>query len=210
LIDAGGVEMKRPIVIAKIVVLLLPLIGATGCGISVERLMATHEAVLRPTVQQEIWSTAEANVATAVPATLTAVAATQEVILISYHGRFVTASGGGAGWLLRQESHLTDCGWFTLHFLENGKVTLKTCHDQFVTAPASGTTRADWQLFQQPELTDCARFVLHERSDGVALETCAHRYVTAGDGGWEGDLAWSLVAETDEILAWELFTVLRR
>lgn len=201
--------MKRLIVIARIMMLLLPLIGATGCGISAERLMATHEAVLRPTVEQEIWSTAEANVATAVSATQTAVAATQEVILISYHGRFVTASGS-SGWLLRQESYLTECGWFTLHFLENGRVTLKTCHDRYITAPASGTTRADWRLFQQSELTDCAKFVLHQRSDGIALETCASRYVTAGDGGWPGDLAWSLVAETDDILTWELFTVLRR
>ena len=202
--------MKRPIVIAKIMVLLLPLIGATSCGISAERLMATQEAALRPTIEQEVWLTAEAEIATAVPATLTAVAATQEVVLISFHDRFVTASGGGAGWLLRQELHLAGCGWFTLHFLENGKVTLKTCHDQYITAPASGTTRADWQLFQQPERTDCGEFVLHERSDGVALETCAHRYITAGDGGWPGDLAWSLVAETDEILTWELFTVLGR
>jgi hypothetical protein len=172
--------------------------------------MATHEAVLRPTLEQEIGLTAEAEIARAIPATLTAVPATREVVLISFHDRFVTASGGGAGWLLRQESHLSDCGWFTLQTLDNGRVGLKTCYGRYVTAPSSGTTRADWRLFQESELTGCGEFVLHERSDGVALETCAGKYVTAGDGGWEGDLAWSLVAETDEIMAWELFTVLGR
>jgi hypothetical protein len=129
---------------------------------------------------------------------------------MSFHERFVTASGGGAGWLLRQESHLADCGWFTLQILEDDRASLKTCYGRYVTAPGSGTTRADWRLFQESELTGCGKFVLHERSDSVALETCAGKYVTAGDGGWEGDLAWSLVAETDEILAWELFTVLGR
>jgi hypothetical protein len=181
MLDVGGLEMKRTIVIARTIALLLSLIGPSGCGISSQELMATREA-------------------------------TREVVLISFHDRFVTALGGGAGWLLRQESHLSDCGWFSLHFLEDGQVTLKTCHDQYVTAPDSGTTSADWRLFQQPELTDCGRFTLHEGSDGVALESCVGKYVTAGDAGlgWEGELAWSLVAETDQILAWELFTVLRR
>ena len=182
--------------------LFLGVLASLGCGISATALRTTQEAVMRPTF--------EAQVHTAVPATLTALVATQTVALLSFHDRFVTASGGGSAWLLRQEPHLGDCGWFTLHRLENGKVSLETCHGRYVTAPQSGTTRADWQLWQEPELTDCGQFVLHERSDGLALETCAGKYITAGDGGWEGDLAWSLVAETDNILAWELFEVLSR
>ena len=175
--------MKRPIVIAKIMVLLLSLIGSTSCGISSRDLMATSEAALRPPIEQEVWLTAETEIATAVPATLTAVAATQKVALISFHDRFVTALGGGSGWQLRQESYLADCSWFTLQILEDGRASLKTCYGRYITAPRSGSTRADWRLFQESGLTDCAKFVLHERSDGVALETCAHRYVTAGDGG---------------------------
>jgi len=147
---------------------------------------------------------------TAIPATLTAVPSTQKVALLSFHGRYVTAMGGGGGWLLKQEPDLSDCGWFTLHHLDNGKVALMTCHDRYVTAPKTGATRSDWMLWQESERGDCGEFVLHDLGrDGVALETCVGRFVTAGDGNWPGELAWSLVGETYDILAWEMFTVLQ-
>jgi hypothetical protein len=200
--------MKRASVIGKTIVLLLGLVTSMGCGISATSLMATLEPVVRSTVGEEERLKFEAELETAVPTTLTAVAATQTVALLSFHGRFVAASGGGGGWLLRQEPGLSECVWFTLHWLENGKVSLKTCHDRYVTAPETGTTRADWMLWQEPELTDCGQFVLRELSDGVAFETCAGRFFTAGDGGW--DPPWSVGAATKVLLDWEIFTVLRQ
>lgn len=202
--------MNRAILATKTIVLLLGVLASVGCGISATALKETHEAMVRPTVATEVWQTAEVSIETAVPSTLTAVAATQRVALMSFHGRYVTATGGGGGWLLKQEPDLSDCGWFTLHHLGNGKVTLKTCHDRYVTAPETGTTELDWMLYQESELGDCAQFVLHELRDGVAFETCAGRFVTAGDDSWEPGLEWSVVAEAHNILAWELFTVLRR
>jgi hypothetical protein len=70
--------------------------------------------------------------------------------------------------------------------------------------------REDLLLWQSSQETSCGEFLLHHLGDDkVALQTCANRFVTAGDGGW-GDLAWSLVAEQTEILAWEEFAVLQR
>jgi hypothetical protein len=179
--------MKHTIPIAKTMVLLVGFLASVGCGISAANLMAT-----------------------AVPPTLTAIAATQRVALMSSHGRYVTAKGGGGGWSLRQEPDLTDCGWFTLRHLDNGKVALITCHGRYVTAPESGTTRADWLLWQESELHECGQFVLHDLGgDGIAFETCAERYFTAGDGGWEPELEWSVVAKTNVLQAWERFTVLQ-
>jgi hypothetical protein len=179
--------MKHRMLTAKTILLLLGLLTSIGCGISAPNLMAT-----------------------AVPPTLTAIAATQKVALLSFHGRYVTAMGAGGGWLLRQEPDLSDCGWFTLHHLENGKVTLMTYHGRYVTAPKSGTTRADWLLWQESELDGCGQFVLHDLGrDGVALETCAKRFVTAGDGNWPGELAWSLVGEADTVKEWERFKILQ-
>jgi hypothetical protein len=209
--DVGGYEMKRPTVVARIMVLLLALAGSLGCGISSQNLIATHEAALQPRLEEEARQTAEAEIGTAVSATLTAVPATQKVALMSFHGRFVIASGSGAGWLLRQQPDLTDCGWLTLQHLENGKVSLMTCHSRYVTARKTGATPRDWLLWQDWELGDCAQFALHDLGrDGVALETCAGRFVTAGDGGWPGQLAWSLVGETGNIETWERFTMLER
>lgn len=200
--------MKRPNVVAKISVLLLALAGSLGCGISAASLMATQEAIVRPMVQEEARHTAEVEIETAVPATLTAAATTQKVTLLSFHGRFVIASGSSTGWLLRQESDLTDCGWFTLQFLDDGKVSLMTCHERYVTASGSGATRTDWLLWQEPELSGCGQFNLHDLGSGrVAFETCAGRFFTAGDAGW--DPPWSVAAETQTLLDWEKFTVLR-
>ena len=168
------------------------------------------EAEIQPTVAAEARWTAEAEIETVVPATLTAVAATQEVVLLSFHGRYVTAMGGGGSWWLRQEPGLDDCGWFTLQHLGNGKVSLKTCHDRYVTAPRAGAIRGDCVVWQESELGECGKFVLHESSEGVAFETCAGRFLTAGDGSWGPDLEWAIIAETHDKLAWELFTVLRR
>lgn len=183
------------------VALILGLFASAGCGISARALRETQEAAMRPTFEAQLY--------TAVPATLTAMAATQRVALLSFHGRYVTAMGAGGGWLLKQEPALSDCGWFTLQHLKNGKVTMMTCHDRYVTAPETGTTRSDWLLWQESELGDRGQFLLHDLGgDGVALETCAGSFVTAGDGNWPGDLAWSIVGEADRIQAWERFTML--
>ena len=182
--------MRRATVITATVVLLLGLLTSNSC-------LGTTKTEL---------------IGTAVAETLTAIAVTQtpKVALLSFHGRYVTAAGAGGGWLLRQEPDLSDCGWFTLHYLDNGKVALMTCHGRYVTAPKTGATRADWLLWQESELGDCGHFVLHDLGhDGVAFETCAEKFFTAGDGNWEPGLEWSVVAETNVLQAWERFTVLQ-
>lgn len=202
--------MKRAILTTKIIALLLGLFASVGCGISATALKATMEAEIRPAVATEARQTAEAEMEAGVAATQTAVPATQVVALLSYHGRFVTATGGGGSWLLKQELGLGGCGWFTLQHLRDGTVSLRTCHDRYVTAPRTGGTREDWVLWEESELGDCGQFVLHESNEGVAFETCAGRFLTAGDGGWGPNLEWAIVAETTTVMDWELFTLLWR
>ena len=201
--------MNRASTVARMALLLLGLVASMGCGIGRATLMATQDTLARTTVVEEVSATAKAELETAVPATLTAIAATQKVALLSFHGRFVTASGGGGSWLIGQEASLSDCGWFTLRFLEDGKVSLESCHGRYVTAAESGTTRTDWLLWQEPELSSCGQFILHDLGSGrFAFETCAGRFLTAGDAGW--DPPWSLGAETEILLDWEKFTVLQQ
>ncbi len=65
-----------------------------------------------------------------------------------------------------------------------------------------------WLLGQDPGLGDCEQFKMEEQPDAkVAFKTCADMVVTAADGGWPGDMAWSVVAETNEIKDWEKFTL---
>ena len=182
--------MKRATVITATVVLLLGLLTSLGC-------LGTPKAEL---------------IGTAVTETLAAMAATPspKVALQSFHGRYVTAAGAGDGWLLRQKSDLSPCEWFTLHYLDDGKVALMTCYDRYVTAPKTCATRSDCRLWQESELDDCGRFVLHDLGRyGVAFETCGDKLFTAGDGNWEPGLEWSIVAETDVLDDWECFTVLQ-
>jgi hypothetical protein len=221
LIQLGGCEVKQAILTAKAMVLLFGLLASVGCGISAPTLMATQAAVVRPTVETEVWQTAEVGIETTVAAMRTSVAATQpaqvtptgipstRVALISFHGRYVTAMGEDDGWVLRQETELSECGRFTQYHLDNGRIALVTCHGRYVTAPRRGTTRWDWELWQESGLGDCGQFTLHDQgSDVIVFETCAGRFVTAGDGNWPGGLAWSLVGETYSIEPWERFTVL--
>ena len=182
--------MKRTTFISATVVLLLGLLTSLSC-------LGTTRGEL---------------IGTAVTETLTAMTATPspKVALLSFHGRYATAAGAGDKWLLRQEPDLSPCGWFTLRYLDDGKVALMTCHDRYVTAPKTGAETADWLLWQASELSDCGRFVLYDQGrDGVAFETCVERFFIAGDGGWPGELAWAVVAETDVLRDWECFTVLQ-
>jgi len=134
-----------------------------------------------------------------------------KVALRSFHGRYVTATGENSGWVLRQELELSECGWFTQHHLNNGKIALETCHDRYVTAPITGTARSDWLLKQEPELGDCGQFDLYELGDDrVAFKTCAGKFFTPGDDTWEPSLQWTVVAETDILKDWEIFTVLQQ
>jgi hypothetical protein len=134
-----------------------------------------------------------------------------EIALRSIHDRYVTALGEEEGWALGQETELGDCGWFTLRHLANGKIALKTCHDRYVTAPASGTETADWVIVQEPSLGPCGQFDSYELgSDRVALRTCANRFLTPGDGTWPEELAWSVVGETENLMDWEIMTMLER
>ena len=132
---------------------------------------------------------------------------TTEVILKSFHGRYVTAMGEDDNWALRQETELVDCGRFVQHNLANGRIALKTCYGRYITAPEDGAERQSWMLGQESRLGDCAQFELYSLgSDRVALKTCAGRFLTAGDGNWPGKLAWSIIGETHDMEAWEIFT----
>jgi hypothetical protein len=132
-----------------------------------------------------------------------------EIALQSFHGRYVTALGEGEDWKLSQTTELGDCGWFTLSYLANGKVTLKTCHNRYVTAPASDTETIDWMITQEIKLGRCGQFDLYKLgSDRIALKTCANRFLTAGDGYWPGELAWSVVGEMEDLMDWEKLTML--
>jgi hypothetical protein len=133
------------------------------------------------------------------------------IALQSFHGRYVTALGGREGWKLRQETEMGDCGWFTLSYLANGKVTLKTCHGRYVTAPESGAEDIDWILTQETRLRRCGQFDLYELgSDRIALKTCADRFMTTGDGNWPGELAWSVAGKTVDLMDWEKMVMLDR
>jgi hypothetical protein len=132
------------------------------------------------------------------------------IALQSFHGRYVTAFGEGAGWKLSQTTELGDCGWFTLNYLANGKVTLQTCHDRYITAPESGAEDIDWIITQETKPGRCGQFDLYELgSDRIALKTCANWFITAGDGNWPGVLAWSVVGETEDLMDWEKLTMLK-
>ena len=182
--------MKRTTFITATAVLLLGLLTSLSC-------LGTTKTEL---------------IGTAVAETLTAMTATPspKVALLSVHGRYVTAAGAGDGWLLRQEPDLSPCEWFTLHYLDDGKVALMTCYDRYVTAPKTCATRSDCRLWQESEPGDCGQFVLHDLGRyGVAFETCGEKLFTAGDGNWEPGLEWSIVAETDVLDDWECFTVLQ-
>jgi hypothetical protein len=119
--------------------------------------------------------------------------------------------GGDDGWALRQETVLSERGWFTQHHLANGKIALETYYGRYVTAPESGTERQDWLLRQESKLGKCGQFDLYELgNDRVALKTCAGNFFTAGDGYWPPPLQWSVVAETDILQDWEIFTVVQQ
>lgn len=136
------------------------------------------------------------------------------IALKSAHGRYVTALDVGDGWTLRQNGSpgTGECSLFTRYslghdLLGHSKIALMTCYGRYVTAPRRGSTREDWQLWQDSGLGDCGQFLLIPQAGGFALQTCAGRYLTAGDGNWPSPLQWSLVAETEQIEAWEIFTM---
>ena len=175
--------MNRVILAVKIAILLLALCASVACGISAEALKAT---------------------------VLTEVVSTQEVALKSVHGPYIIALGGDDDWVLGQEADLGPCGWFTLQRYANGKFSLVTCHDRYVTAPETGDDKADWLLGQELGLSDCGQFDLYELGgDRVAFKTCAGRFFTPGDYSWPG-LEWLVVAETAVLQAWEQFTLVGR
>jgi len=134
----------------------------------------------------------------------------EEIALLSFHGRYLTALGEEEGWKLGQKTKLDSCGEFTLGYLANGKVTLKTCYDRYVTAPETGIETVDWLITQETKLERCGQFDLYELGDNrVALKTCANRFLTPGgeDEKWSGELAWSVVGETEYMDEWEILIV---
>ena len=140
------------------------------------------------------------------------------VTLVSFHSRYVTALGEQDGWKLTQEAELGPCGRFILHRLVNGKVSLETCFGRYIVAPSGCDSRRGCILRQESELGDPEQFDLYELgpdelgNDTVAFRTREGRFFTAGDAGlgWEGELAWSVVAETTILDEWEKFTLLQQ
>lgn len=136
-----------------------------------------------------------------------------EVVIVSFHGRYVTALEEEGNWKLTQETDLGPCGRFILHRMANGKIALETCYGQYITAPSGCDTRLDCILRQKSNLGDTEQFDLYEfGNDTVAFKTSEGRFFTAGDAGqgWEGELAWSVVAETKILRDWENFTLLQQ
>jgi hypothetical protein len=197
--------MKLSIVPAGIA-LLLGLLALNGCNVTVgirgSDLRATQAAVFEPTAQAEVAAAVEATLTARAPITLPL---TSTVILVSSHGRYVTAMADGT---LRQTQELADCGRFTLRRLDDGAVALKTCQDRWVTAPLTAVTSLGWKVTQSPSLGNCGEFVLHNLGHNlVAFETCAGRWLTAvGDNG-EAGLVGYLIAQTHEMKEWEMFTM---
>ena len=188
--------MKPALSATIVIVLLLGLMTSIGC------LGTTEEELVGPAVAAALDVVEATRRAQVTPSPKT--------ILLSYHGRYVTAMGAAGDWLLKQEPALIDCGRFTLHYLDDDKVALMTCHDRYVTAPKSGVARKDWLLWQESELGECGQFDLSNLgNDRVALKTCAGNFFTAGDAFWEPGLEWSIVAETVDIRDWESFTLLQ-
>ena len=180
-----------------------------------EVIQETKEVIPRHTRSAMRWGVAIA-VLLVVVALLFFLKPPQKVALLSYHNRYVTALGQDDGWGLKQvsKSELDKCGKFYLIHLINGKVALLTCYDRFITAPWrpnknwSDYQDEKWLLGQGLGLDDCAQFKLAEQPDGkVAFKTCADMVVTAADSSWPGDMAWSVVADTNEIKDWEEFTL---
>jgi len=131
-------------------------------------------------------------------------AASTPVALTTHHARYVTAMGDEGNWLLRQEPSLGECGWFTLQYLDDDKIALKTCYDKYVTASENGISDLDWALKQETSLSTCGEFTLYNLAGSkVAFKTCAGRYFTA----LHSDGQWLVIARTDQEWEWERFTL---
>jgi hypothetical protein len=186
--------MKDNKMFATTILLLLVVLVSTSCTFQVVHVDATRIA-------------SAAQTASVTP-TVTPLPPIK-MALKSFHDQYVTALGEEDDWLLKQESNLSPCGWFTLHYLDCGKIALETCNGKYVTAPDYGPTRWDWMLGQESELGDCGQFDLYELgNDRVAFKTCAGKFFTGGDHTWEPP--WSVGAGTDVLLDWEIFTMLRQ
>ena len=184
--------MKRGNPIVKITILLTVMLTVSGCKIVVS------EAALRETLIATLW------INTPLPP--------EEIVLLSYHDRYVYATDED-NWAIRQASEvsgLKGCELFTLEYRGNGKFTLRTCYDRYITAPNSGDNRKDWMLSQETEPGECGQFEMYEfEGKGVAFKTCTGRFFTAGDNGlgWEEELGWVIVGETKILDKWEYFTI---
>jgi hypothetical protein len=159
--------------------------------------------------------------------------AVERVVLITAHNRYVTAMGADWDWVLRAEAdRVGDYEEFSLLCQDDGKVALRTWHktgdgdNRYVTAMGAD---GDWllraetdviDLYEQFTLLDadtgkprpCSDVVESLESDGkarMAFETYhekdgKNRLVTAMGTDWD----WVLRAETNELGAYERFTVL--
>lgn len=128
----------------------------------------------------------------------------------TFHGLYVIAKEEEDEWVLRQASMSdNECMWFTLVSYDDGKISLKTCGDKYVTAPRTGATPWDWRLGLVTEPNDCAKFTaIKYGKDKFAFETCDFRFFTAGDGNWPSVMRLLVIANTKIVENWEIFTLL--
>lgn len=184
--------MRRNLILA-IAILFAVVLIMSGCKI------VYKEAELRDEILETLW------INTPLPP--------EEIALLSFHEQYVIANGEADNWAIRQEtelSELNECKLFTIEYRGNGRFSLRTCHDRYITAPNSGNNREDWMLRQELEPGECGQFEMYEFvGKGVAFKTCTGRFFTAGDNGlgWEDDLRWAVVTESYTLDDWEYFTI---
>ena len=134
--------------------------------------------------------------------------APKDLVIKSPHGRYVIAQNEDERWALTQKPGFTECGWFNVQYLSNGKVALESCHGRYVTAPGDVESKEEWILVQEAGLKECGQFDMYELGeDRVAFKTCAGNFWTAGNVDWPAGLKWSVVADTDYMDQWEILVV---
>lgn len=124
------------------------------------------------------------------------------VALRTSHDFFVALEPAQDGMLLGNAEEDT-AEPFTLLRLRNGKVALLASNGNYVTA----VYRGRWPLLANArELGEAQQFDMQRLDDGrVCFRTAYRRNVTAMDD--QPDWHWELRAETEQILAWEKFTL---
>jgi hypothetical protein len=149
------------------------------------------------------------------------------VAIKSAHSRYVTAMGSDRDWMLMAEAErIDDFEVFRMLCLDDGKVAFQTFHTKDGKNRYVSAMGADWDWILRAEtnvLDNFEKFTLLNVNTGeqrqcqevveslidngevnIALQTWHNRLVTAMDAEWD----WKLRAETNELRASEIFTLI--